>query len=213
LRLFITITICLFILPIAYAQDLFDRAEIEFDIDYIDIDNVQILGGTRSGFVMVAWMKSGSVLTKTLSKSNVEYEFSEDREFDNGGDYSPHHSIRAYDEESVFTYDKDKISIEDLRKESEEELVSRAYHLINCEWDDHITYRLFDVIFALKLNGYRGSEMVQLSMDVIKANLEYTNEPRRLLSERDMMLQFAEDDEQLTKMANDFLEENSNESS
>jgi len=95
---FINITILLLWLFVSFshAQDLFDRAEIEFDIDYIDIDKVKVIGGTINGQVMVVWMKSGSVLTKTLSKSNVEYEFREDREFDNGGDY-------AFASESIFT--------------------------------------------------------------------------------------------------------------
>ena len=43
-----------------YAQGLFDQAEIEFDVDYIDIGNVQILGSKAKGQVMVVWMKSGS---------------------------------------------------------------------------------------------------------------------------------------------------------
>ena len=193
---------------ISHAQDLFDRAEIEFDIDYIDIDKVEMLGGTINGQVMAVWMKSGSVLTKTLSKSNIE--FSDDREFDNGEDY-------AFTSESVFNkrripiesvFNKHRIPIEELRKKPGEELVSRVGDLINGEWSGHTTYRIFDMMFALKLKDYKGVQFVQLTMDVIKANLKYYNRPQSLLAERDMLLQFAEKDEQLTKMANDFLEEN-----
>ena len=190
-----------FISPI-YAQDLFDRAEIEFDVDYIDIGNVQILGSKAKGQVMVVWMKSGSVLTKTLLKSKIKYNNREDREFDNGGDYYRYESPEM-------VLNEHRIPIEDLIKKSAEELALRANDIINGEWDARTTFELFDVIFALKLEGNRGSEFVQLTMDVIKANLKYDGyHPRRLLAEMDMMLQFAEGDEQLTKMANDFLEEN-----
>ena len=141
---------------------------------------------------MAVWMKSGSVLTKTLLKSKMEYDGNSHYEF------TP---------ESVLN--EHRIPIEDLRKESAEELALRANDIINGEWDARTTFELFDVIFALKLEGNRGSEFVQLTMDVIKANLKYDGyHPRRLLSEMDMMLQFAEGDEQLTKMAKDFLEEN-----
>ena len=187
-----------FVSPI-YAQGLFDQAEIEFNVDYIDIGNVQILGSKAKGQVMVVWMKSGSVLTKTLSNSKIKYSDREDREFDNGGDYT-------FTPESVYT--EDRVQIEELRKKPVEELILRASDLINGEWGDHTTFRLFDVIFALKLEGNRGSEFVQLTMDVIKANLKYENRPRRLLAEKDMMLQFAEGDEQLTKDVNNFLKEN-----
>ena len=197
------IIVCLFIFvaPKSHAQDLFDRAEIEFDIDYIDIDKVKILGGTIKGQVMAVWMKSGSVLTKTLSKSNVEYEY---REFDSGVNYD-------FTPESIFA--KDKIPIEELRKKPGEELVSMAGDLItgyggNGEWGNHTTYRLFDILLALKLNEHRGSEFVQIVMDVINASLKNEIKPRKLLAERSMLLTFAKGDEQLTKMANDFLEEN-----
>jgi len=188
-----------FVSPI-YAQDLFDRAEIEFDIDYIDIDKVKVIGGTINGQVMEVWMKSGSVLTKTLSKSNSE-EGNYYTSSPPGGSYG--YSMEHYGNEP---YDKPNIS--DLRKRSKEELILRANDIINGEWHARTTFELFDVIFALKLNDNKGSDFVQLTMDVIKANLKYENRPRRLLAERDMMLQFAEGDEQLTKMANDFLEEN-----
>ena len=192
------IIVCLFIFvaPKSHAQDLFDRVEIEFDIDYIDIDKVKMLGSKNKGRVIAVWMKSGSVLTKTLSKSNVEYEY---REFDSGVNY-------AFTPESVFA--KDRIPIQELRKESTGELASRINDLINSEWYDHITYRLFDILFALKLNEHRGSEFVQIVMDVINTNLKNEMKPRKLLAERDILLAFAEGDEQLTKMANDFLEEN-----
>jgi len=196
----IYIFIFLFFVFISFsrAQDLFDRAEIEFDIDYIDIAGIEIFGNKKTGQVMAVWMKNGDVLTKTLSKSNAENDSS------------------VYDWQSgdtVYQYrglnlNKDKIPIEELRKESTEELVSRATDLINSEWDDHTTFRLFDVVFALKLNDNRGPEFVQLTMDVIKANLKYENRPRRLLAERDMMLGFAKGDEELTKQANEFLENN-----
>ena len=198
--LLIIVCIFIFVAPKSHAQDLFDRAEIEFNIDYIDIDKVKILGGTVKGQVMAMWMKSGSVLTKTLSKPNVEYEFREDREFDNGGSY-------AFTPESVFA--KDRIPIQELRKESTGELASRINDLINSEWyDDYITYRLFDILFALKLNEHRGSEFVQLTMDVINTNLKNGMKPRKLVAEKSMLLTFAKGDEQLTKMANYFLEEN-----
>ena len=196
----IYIFIFLFFVFISFsrAQDLFDRAEIEFDIDYIDIAGIEIFGNKKTGQVMAVWMKNGDVLTKTLSKSNAENDSS------------------VYDWQSgdtVYQYrglnlNKDKIPIEELRKESTEELVSRATDLINSEWDDHTTFRLFDVVFALKLNDNRGPEFVQLTMDVIKANLKYENRPRRLLAERDMMLGFAKGDEELTKQAKEFLENN-----
>jgi len=169
-----------------YAQDLFDRAEIEFDIDYIDIDKVKILGGTVKGQVMAVWMKSGSVLTKTLSKSN----------FENTNFYNSY-NISA-----------DRPSIEELRKKSTVELVLRISDLINSEWYDHTTHRLLGILLALKLNEHRGSEFVQLTMDVINTNLKNEMKPRELLAERSVLLTFAEGDEQLTKMANDFLEEN-----
>ena len=196
----IYIFIFLFFVFISFsrAQDLFDRAEIEFDIDYIDIDKVKVIGGTINGQVMAVWMKSGSVLTKTLSSSKIKYNDDSDISFSYRG-------ISDNDSESKFT--KNRIPIEELRKKSVEELISITNDLINGEWGDHTTFRLFDVIFALKLEGNRGPEMVKLTMDVINANLKYENRPRRLLAERDMMLQFAEGDEQLTQTVNDFLEE------
>jgi len=190
----------IFISPI-YAQDLFDQAEIEFDVDYIDIDKVKLLGSKNKGQVIAVWMKSGSVLTKTLSKSKIKYsnredrEDREDREFDNGG-YPG----------NIINYEKPLIS--ELREKSDEELVSKIYNLLDEEWiNQRTTYLLFDVEFALKLNGGRNSEYVQLAMDIINYNLEHGMNIRQLQGEKDMLKQFAEEDEQLTKMANDFLEE------
>ena len=81
--------LCIFTIT-SHAQDLFDRAEIEFDIDYIDIDKIKLLGSTRSGFVMAVWMKSGSVLTKTLSKSNKKYETNGSDVYNNSNDNDFH---------------------------------------------------------------------------------------------------------------------------
>jgi len=190
----------------SHAQDLFDLAEIEFDIDYIDIAGIEIFGNKKSGQVMAVWMKNGDVLTKTLSKSKIKYNNREDREFDNGGDYnSPPPGAQGH---SYGNDPYDKPSISDLRKKTKEELILRANDLINGEWETQTTFRLFNVIFALKLEGNRGSEMAKLTMDVINANLKYENRPLRLLGERDMLLSFAEGDEELTKQTNEFLENN-----
>ena len=178
----------IFVLSI-HAQDLFDQAEIEFDVDYIDIDNVQILGDKNKGRVMVVWMKSGSVLTKTLLKSNIR-----DTQYTNL--------------ETSYNNPEGKVPIEELEKQPKKELISMAYDLINSHWHDKTTFRLFDIIFALELTNNKGFEFVELTIDVIKANLEYGLTPTKLFAERIMLLNFAKGDEQLTEMANIFLEEN-----
>ena len=171
----------IFVLSI-HAQDLFDQAEIEFDVDYIDIDNVQILGDKNKGRVMVVWMKSGSVLTKTLLKSNIR--------------------------DTQYANLETSYNIVELKKQPKEELISMAYDLINSHWHDKTTFRLFDIIFALELANNKGFEFVELTIDVIKANLEYGSIPTKLFAEQRMLLDFAKGDEQLTEMANIFLEEN-----
>ena len=66
----IYIFIFLFFVSFSRAQDLFDIAKIELDIDYIDIAGIEIFGNEKTGQVIAVWMKNGDVLTKTLSKSN-----------------------------------------------------------------------------------------------------------------------------------------------
>ena len=66
--------IFLFFILSACAQTLFDQAEIEFDVDYIDIDKVKMLGSDKKGHVLVVWLKNGNVLTKTLSNSKIKYD-------------------------------------------------------------------------------------------------------------------------------------------
>ena len=197
-----------FVLPV-HAQDLFDRAEIEFDIDYIDIDKVKVMGGTKKGQVMAVWMKSGSVLTKTLSKSKIKYNDS------NNNSYS--YSYSDGDNE-VYNYESDEsVPQLKLKEMSTDEIITMANEIINkSEW----TYNYkFSTSFAEELNlcsiishfgfaGKKGAEYVQLTMDIITAEIEHGQRASRLLLEKSNLLDFAEGDDQLTKMANDFLEEN-----
>ena len=191
-----------------YAQDLFDRAEIEFDIDYIDIDKVKILGGTIKGQVMAVWMKSGSVLTKTLSKSNSKVEFDnsyDDNETDEGN--------------AIYNYQNTKDSpVLELDGKSDAEIIAMANDIINKpEWTYNYKWSTvyaeeIDLSFILGYLYYtkevKGAECVRLAMDVIAADIEHGQKPNILYTEQRRLKGFAEGDEQLTKMANDFLEEN-----
>ena len=64
------------------------------------------------------------------------------------------------------------------------------------------------MMILLKLQKNRGSQFVTLGMDIITADLEHEIPLERLGAEARYLRDFAEGDEQLTKMANDFLEDN-----
>ena len=195
MRLFIVVIVCLFISPVAYAQDLFDQAEIEFDVDYIDIDNVQILGSKTKGQVMVVWMKSGSVLTKTLSNSKIKYS-------DDDSDIS--YSYRGIEENNIWD-----MSTEELRGE--------ANRILSSEWTNrngrlgsgyNEEMDLLKILTCLKYEQNKGSlEFVGLAMDIIVADMEYGARVGTMNGERSALEYFAEGDEQLTKIVNDFLTE------
>ena len=198
--LLIIVCIFIFVAPKSHAQDLFDRAEIEFDIDYIDIDKVKILGSKNKGKIIAVWMKSGSVLTKTLSKSKIK--FSDDREFDNGEDYNERTEER--DESNIWNMTTD-------------ELIVEANRILSSQWINksdalgsgyHEEMDLLKILHYLKLSNNKGPEFVRLAMDIIAADLKRGSKIGTMSGELDALEYFAEGDEQLTKMANDFLEEN-----
>ena len=196
-----------FISPI-YAQDLFDQAEIEFDVDYIDIDNVQILGSKNKGQVMVAWLKNGSVLTKTLSNSKIKYS-DNDYSYDRNQESSFHEVYNFKDNEAV--------PLLELKGKSIDEIIAMAYEIINkLEWTYNYKWsethseelNLTHIMGRLQTNKAKGPELVRLGVDIITADLEHGQEARKLWIEARYLKEFAEGDEQLTKEVNDFLKGN-----
>ena len=196
-----------FVSPI-YAQGLFDQAEIEFDVDYIDIDNVQILGSKAKGRVMVVWMKSGSVLTKTLSNSKIKYS-------DDDSDISYSYGLPGNNE--VYNYESEENApIPEIDGKSTDEIIAIAYEIINKpEWTYNYklskTYSeeldLNYIMGRLQTNKAKGPELVRLGMDIITADLEHGQEAKKLFLEKRNLESFAKGDEQLTQTVNDFLEE------
>jgi len=202
-----------FVSPI-YAQDLFDRAEIEFDIDYIDIAGIEIFGNKKSGQVMAVWLKNGDVLTKTLSMSNGKNSYSNDG-------WQPLHHLSGSDDENlheVYNYEEgESAPYLNLYDKSTDELIKMARDIINKpEWTYNYKWSnsyseeidLCHILDNLKDRNARGSEEVQLTMDVISADLEHGQIREKLYTEKNMLLGFAKGDEELTKQANEFLEEN-----
>ena len=195
-----------------HAQDLFDRAEIEFDIDYIDIDKVKLLGSKSKGQVMAIWMKSGSVLTKTLLKSKIKNNNSND-----SGYFYP-----GYGENEVYTYEDDEeiphnLFVTTLDK-SDDELIVMANDIINSttKWTHNFRWStsykeemdLSKILNALYYKDSKGSKFVNIGIDIISSELEHGVEAVSLLSEKRSLLSFAKGDEELTKQANEFLENN-----
>ena len=189
-----------FVLPI-YAQDLFNRAEIEFDIDYIDIDKVKVLGGPNKGQVMAVWMKNGSVLTKTLSNSKIKYNDDSDDDSFN--------EVYNYEDGESAPYLK-------LDGKSTDEIIAMAYEIINkLEWTYNYKWsethseelNLTHIMSRLQTNKAKGPRLVRLGVDIITADLEHGQEARKLYIESRYLKEFAEGDEQLTKEVNDFLTE------
>ena len=176
-----------FVSPI-YAQGLFDQAEIEFDVDYIDIGNVQILGNENKGRVMAVWLKNGNVLTKTLSNSKIKY-------------------LEIITDNPVIYSDSNRLPMSELENMSNEELISRIYDLLNEEWVNETTYLLFDTVLVLKFKNAKGTEYVQLTIDIINYNLEHGLSPNKLRAEETALKSFAEGDDELEKIVNDFLTE------
>ena len=204
--------ISLFFVSFSHAQDLFDRAEIEFDIDYIDIDKVKLLGGKSKGQVIAVWMKSGSVLTKTLSKSNIKFNDREDREFDNGRIEDDLHSV--YNHEDVKSPDY----FTTIGK-TPDQLIEMANGIISStsEWTYNYKWStstkeelsLSNILKTLRYtHNVKGPVFVKLAMDVISADLAHGVSREKLHPEKGNLLDFAEGDEELTKQVNDFLEEN-----
>jgi len=205
----VILILCMF-MATSHAQDLFDQAEIEFDIDYIDIDKVKVIGGTINGQVMAVWMKSGSVLTKTLSKLNSKFGDNDDREFDDGRDNL--HSIYNYQDDESPDY---LVSV----GKSPDQLIVIANDIINStsEWTYDYKWStshkeeldLLNILGKLRyIHNVKGPVSVKLAMDVITADLAHGTSRKKLYPEKENLLSFAQGDEQLTKMANDFLEEN-----
>ena len=209
MRLFIVVIVCLFISFVAYAQDLFDQAEIEFDVDYIDIGNVQILGSKARGQVMVVWMKSGSVLTKTLSNSKIKYSDDDDISYSSNG-------LAATNEVYNFE-DNENPPVPELGGRSVDEIIAMAYEIINkpewtynYKWSETYSEEL-DLTYIMdhfSRNNEKGPELVKLGMDIITADLKRGQKVEKLYTEKSCLKSFAEGDEQLTQTVNDFLEEN-----
>ena len=195
-----------FVSPI-YAQGLFDQAEIEFNVDYIDIGNVQILGSKAKGQVMVVWMKSGSVLTKTLSNSKIKYS-DDDYSYDRNQESSFH---------EVYNYEgNESAPLLKLNGKSTDEIIVMAYEIINKpEWTYNYKWSqsyaeevdLNQIMGHFDRNNIKGPELVRLGMDIITADLEHGQVRGALLHEKRKLEEFAEGDEQLTQTINDFLEE------
>jgi len=195
-----------FVSPI-YAQDLFDRAEIEFNIDYIDIDKVKLLGSKNKGKVMAVWMKSGSVLTKTLSKSSAEYG-------DSGDQWQ---GLRRGDLLEGQSPPYPGAEKENIWEMSTDELRVKANTILSSEWvnkNDMLgsgyteEVDLLKILTCLKHKENKGPEFVGLAMDIIAADLKRGSNVRALSGERIALEYFAANNDILTKMANDFLEEN-----
>ena len=201
----------------SHAQDLFDLAEIEFDIDYIDIAGIEIFGNKKSGQVMAVWMKNGDVLTKTLSKSNAKNS-SSDETYPNVNYEGP----RNYGGNAVYTYEDDeeipnKLFVETFDK-SDDELIIMANNIINSttEWIYNFRWStvykeemdLSKILNSLRYKDPKGSKFVNIGIDVISSELEHGVKVVSLLSEKISLLSFAEGDEELTKQANEFLENN-----
>jgi len=191
----------------SYAQDLFDQAEIEFNIDYIDIDKVKVLGSKNKGQIIAVWMKSGSVLTKTLSKSKGGATYGYGRAtYNDGGN-------EVYNYES----NEDVVAL-DLKNKSADELIIIANDIIaspdltyNYKWSTTYSEELNLLKILEKLDrehNAREAKFVQLAMGIITANLGHGVENRKLYPERMYLEDFAKGDEQLTELANDFLKEN-----
>ena len=201
-----------------YAQDLFDQAEIEFDIDYIDISGIEIFGNKKTGQVMAVWMKNGDVLTKTLSKSNAKNS-SSDETYPNANYEGP----RDYDQgNEVYNYEDDeeipnKLFVETFDK-SDDELIAMANDIINSttEWTYNFRWStsykeemdLSKILNSLYYKNAKGSKFVNIGIDIISSELEHGVEAVSLLSEKRSLLSFAKGDEELTKQANEFLENN-----
>jgi hypothetical protein len=193
-----------------YAQNLFDQAEIEFDIDYIDIDKVKILGSKNKGQVMAVWLKTGDVLTKTLSNSKIKYSDDNNDSWHTPGQQvdSGRLDLREFHyPKPISDTIESKPSNAELKAKSDEELVSRIHNLLNGEWNQQTTFLLFDIIFVLQSKDRKGSEYVQLTIDIINHSLENGMTNRELQAEKHILIIFAEGDIQLVKTVNNFLEE------
>ena len=197
----------------SHAQDLFDLAEIEFDIDYIDIAGIEIFGNKKSGQVMAVWMKNGDVLTKTLSKSNAKNS-SSDETYPNVNYEGP----QNYGGNAVYTYeDNDYRPYPTFLGKSTDELIEMARDIINKpEWTYNYKWSnsyseeldLCRILDQIKYADAKGEKVVQLTMDIISADLEHGQKPGKLYLEKSKLLIFAEGDEKLIKQANEFLENN-----
>ena len=199
-----------------YAQDLFDRAEIEFDIDYIDIAGIEIFGNKKTGQVMAVWMKNGDVLTKTLSKSNAKNSSSDETypnvNYEGPRDYDQGNEVYNYEDNesppSLNLYDKSTTTNELMALARD--IINKPEWTYNYEWSSIYSeeMNLCRIMDSLNYRGEKGTEAVQLAMDVISADLEHGQKPEKLFIEETRLLRFAEGDEELTKQANKFLEEN-----
>jgi len=218
----------------SHAQDLFDLAETEFDIDYIDIAGIEIFGNKRTGQVIAVWMKNGDVLTKTLLNSNAKnsddddvsysYERVSDR---NGADPDGGEAVgdswqpSELDDENlheVYNYeDNDYRPYPTFLGKSTDELIEMARDIINKpEWTYNYKWSnsyseeldLCRILDQIKYADAKGEKVVQLTMDIISADLEHGQKPGKLYLEKSKLLIFAEGDEKLIKQANEFLENN-----
>ena len=208
MKLIGVIFLLLVFISFSHAQDLFDQAEIEFDIDYIDIDKVKVLGGPNKGQVMAVWIKNGSVLTKTLSNSKIKYS-DDDYSYDRNQESSFHEVYNFKDNEAV--------PLLELKGKSIDEIIAMAYEIINkLEWTYNYKWsethseelNLTHIMGRLQLDHQaKGPRLVRLGMDIITADLEHGQEARKLDIEARYLKEFAKGDEQLTKEVNDFLTE------
>ena len=197
-----------FISPI-YAQDLFDQAEIEFDVDYIDIDKIKLLGSKNKGQVIAVWMKSGSVLTKTLSNSKIKYSVADDNR-DDVSYAEPNHEVYNI-------HDNQNAPLPELDGKSVDEIIAMAYEIINkpewtynYRWSESYSEEL-DLNYIMgrfDMNDRKGPELVKLGMDIITADLSHGQKVKKLYLESSRLKEFAKGDDQLTQTVNDFLKEN-----
>ena len=215
------VLLCLLFSSLSHGQqDLFEQAEIVFDIDYIDIDRIQIFGNKSKGQVMAVWLKSGSVLTKTLLKSNSKNEYNSSPAWP-GADFAGHEQLDDYGDEvypeegeNSFDYGSDPDRRNYYQTLSTEELITSANDIISRpEWiieqgHTHEEVDLMMILMCLKRKNDKGPKFVTLAKDVITTDLEHEIPIHRLRIEASYLMGFAEGDEELTKDVKTFLDNN-----